>query len=155
MAALVGKGLVIPGLLRRAMRTANIDREIEPFIGFVPSLLLGAGGAIAAVALAQALPLLPEHAGLLLVPGSIASVLTGFILIIGRVKAISQVCGYLILENGIYLFGLLLVHSTPLLVEAGLLLDLTVGVFVIGIIVDRIQRAFDSLDTRKLTALRE
>ncbi len=155
MATLVGKGVIIPSLLRRAMRTANIEREIEPFIGFVPSLLLGAGGAIAAVALARTLPLLPAHTGSLLVPGSIASILTGFILLIGRVKAISQVCGYLILENGIYLFGLLLIHSMPLLVEAGLLLDLTVGVFVIGIIVDRIQRAFDSLDTRKLTALRE
>ena len=155
IATIVGKGVIIPGLLRRAMRTANIQREIEPFIGFVPSLLLGAGAAIAAVALAKTLPLLPEHAGSLLVPGSIASILTGFILLIGRAKAISQVCGYLILENGIYLFGLLLIHSMPLLVEAGLLLDLTVGVFVIGIIVDRIQRAFDSLDTRKLTALRE
>jgi len=155
MATLVGKGIVIPGLLRRAMRTANIERELEPFVGFIPSLLLGAGGTIAAVALGRTLPLLPEHAGSLLVPGSIASVLTGFILLIGRVKAISQVCGYLILENGIYLFGLLLIHSMPLLVEAGFLLDLTVGVFVIGIIVDRIQRAFDSLDTRKLTALRE
>jgi len=155
IATIVGKGVIIPSLLRRAMRTANIQREIEPFIGFVPSLLLGAGAAIAAVALAKTLPLLPEHTGSLLVPGSIASILTGFILLIGRVKAISQVCGYLILENGIYLFGLLLIHSMPLLVEAGLLLDLTVGVFVIGIIVDRIQRAFDSLDTRKLTALRE
>ena len=105
--------------------------------------------------LARALPLLPEHAGTLLVPGAIASMLTGFILLIGRAKAISQVCGYLILENGIYLFGLLLIHSTPLLVESGILLDVTVGVFVIGIIVDRIQRAFDSLDTRKLTILRE
>ena len=120
LATVVGKGLVIPGLLRRAMRAANIDRELEPFIGFVPSLLLGAGGTIAAVALARALPLLPEHAGSLLVPGAIASVLTGFILLIGRAKAISQVCGYLILENGIYLFGLLLIHSTPLLVEAGI-----------------------------------
>ena len=155
LATVVGKGLVIPTLLRRAMRAANIERELEPFIGFVPSLLLGAGGTIAAVALAQALPLLPEHAGSLLVPGTIASVLTGFILLIGRAKAISQVCGYLILENGIYLFGLLLIHATPLLVESGILLDLTVGVFVIGIIVDRIQRAFDSLDTRKLTTLRE
>jgi hydrogenase-4 component E len=155
LATIAGKGLVIPGLLRRAMRAANIDREIEPFIGFVPSLLLGAGGTIAAVALGQALPLLPEHAGLLLVPGSMASVLTGFILLIGRVKAISQVCGYLILENGIYLFGLLLIHTTPLLVESGILLDVTVGVFVIGIIVDRIQRAFDSLDTRKLSTLHE
>ena len=88
-------------------------------------------------------------------PAAIATVVTGFILLVGRTKAISQVCGYLILENGIYLFGLLLIHATPLLVEAGVLLDLTVGVFVIGIIVDRIQRAFDSLDTRKLTVLRE
>lgn len=151
----VVKGVVIPNLLRRAMRVANIDREIEPFLGFVPSLLLGAAGTIAAVAGARALPMLKEHADTLLVPGAMASVLTGFILLIGRVKAIGQVCGYLILENGIYLFGLLLIHSTPLLVESGILLDLVVGVFVIGIIVDRIQRAFDSLDTRKLTALRE
>jgi len=155
LATVAGKGFVIPTLLRRAMRTAHIDREVEPFIGFVPSLLLGAGGTIAAVALARMLPLLPEHSGSLLVPGALASVLTGFVLLIGRAKAISQVCGYLILENGIYLFGLLLIRSTPLLVEAGILLDVTVGVFIIGVIVDRIQRAFDSLDTRKLTALRE
>ena len=155
LATAIGKGVVIPGLLRRAMRAAHIEREIEPYIGFVPCLLLGAGGTIAAVAVARQLPLLPEHARSLLVPGALASILTGFVLLIGRVKAISQVCGYLIFENGIYLFGLLLISSTPLLVEAGVLLDLTVGIFVIGIIVDRIQRAFDSLDTRKLTALRE
>lgn len=154
-ATVVGKGVVIPGLLRRAMRAAQIDREVEPSIGFVPSLLLGAGGTIGSVALAQALPLLPEHAQSLLVPGALATVLTGFVMLIGRTKAISQVCGYLILENGIYLFGLLLLPVMPLLVEAGVLLDLTVGVFVIGVIVDRIQRAFDSLDTRKLTALRQ
>lgn len=153
--AMLGKGIVIPVLLRRAMRTANVDRELEPFLGFVPSLLLGAAGTIAAVALGRTLPLMPEHSGLLLVPGAIASMLTGFILLIGRIKAISQVCGYLILENGIYVFGLLLIHSMPLLVESGILLDVTVGVFVIGIIADRIQRAFDSLDTRKLTTLRE
>ena len=155
VATVIMKGIVIPALLRRAMRTANIDRDLNPLIGFVPSLLLGAAGTIAAVAGARALPLLPEHAGTLLVPGALASVLTGFVLLIGRAKAIAQVCGYLILENGIYLFGLLLIKSTPLLVESGILLDLTVGIFVIGIIVDRIQRAFDSLDTRKLTVLRE
>ncbi len=155
VATITVKGVIIPRLLNRAMRAANIDRDMEPLIGYVPSLLLGAGGTIAAMALARSLPLLPEHAGSLLVPGALASVLTGFVLLIGRTKAISQVCGYLILENGIYLFGLLLIRATPLMVEAGILLDLTVGVFVIGIIVDRIQRAFDTLDTRKLTVLRE
>ena len=156
VATVVMKGLVIPALLRRAMRTANIDRDLYPLIGFLPSLLLGAAGTIGAVVLARRLPLLPEHheiaaggrrAGL--------RVHRACCLLIGRSKAISQVCGYLILENGIYLFGLLLIHSTPLLVEGGILLDLTVAVFVIGIIVDRIQRAFDTLDTRKLTVLRE
>ena len=155
VATVIMKGIVIPALLRRAMRTANIDRDLDPLIGFLPSLLLGAAGMIGAVVLARRLPLLPEHRESLLVAGSLVSVFTGLLLLIGRSKAISQVCGYLILENGIYLFGLLLIHSTPLLVEGGILLDLTVAVFVTGIIVDRIQRAFDSLDTRKLTVLRE
>jgi len=155
VATVVVKGFVIPSLLRRAMRAANIDRDLYPLIGFLPSLLLGAAGMIGAVVLASWLPLLPEHHESLLVAGSLASVLTGLLLLVGRSKAISQVCGYLILENGIYLFGLLLIHSVPLLVEGGILLDMTVAIFVTGIIVDRIQRAFDSLDTRKLTVLRE
>jgi hydrogenase-4 component E len=152
---IIVKGFIIPNLLRRALRAAKIDREVEPLVGFVPSLLLGAAAVIGAAALGNALPLRPEHAGTLLVPGSFATVVCGFILLMARTKAISQVCGYLILENGIYLFGLLLINSTPLLVEAGILLDLTVAIFVIGIIVDRIQREFDTLDTRKLTTLRE
>jgi hydrogenase-4 component E len=105
--------------------------------------------------LARSLPLLPEHAGNLLVPGALASILTGLILLIGRSKAISQVCGYLIIENGIYLFGLILVGFMPHILELGILFDVTIGVFVIGIIVDRIQSAFDTQDTRKLTTLQE
>lgn len=152
---IVVKGFVIPGLLRRALRAANIDREVRPLVGFVPSLLLGAAATIGALALAEVLPLRPEHAGTLLVPGAFATLVCGLLMLMGRAKAIAQVCGYLILENGIYLFGMLLIGATPLLVEAGILLDLTVAVFVIGIIVDRIQREFDTLDTRRLTALRE
>jgi hydrogenase-4 component E len=149
------KGFVIPGMLRHALRAAQIDREAQPLIGPIPSLLLGAAATIAAVAVTGALPLRPEHVTSLLVPGSFATVVCGLLMLLGRAKAISQVCGYLILENGIYLFGMLLIRTTPLIVEAGILLDLTVAVFVIGIVVDRIQREFDSLDTRKLTALHE
>jgi len=136
---IVIKGMVIPSLLRRALRAANIDREVEPLIGFVPSLLIGAAATVGATVFA----------------GAFATVVCGLILLMARTKAISQVCGYLILENGIYLFGLLLINSTPLLVEAGILLDLTVAVFVIGIIMDRIQHEFDTLDTQKLTTLHE
>jgi hydrogenase-4 component E len=155
VATVAGKGFVIPFLLGRAMRAAQIEREDDPILGPVPSILLGAAGTVLAVVLAGMMPLLPGHADLLLVPGGMASLLAGFLLLVGRAKAISQVCGYLVMENGIYLFGMLLLKATPLLVEAGVLLDLTVAVFVLGIVIDRIQRAFDSLDTRQLTALRE
>jgi hydrogenase-4 component E len=149
------KGFVIPALLFRALRAANIDREVQPLMGFTISLLLGAGASIGAVVLGGLLPMRPEDAQVLLVPGALATVVCGFLMLIGRAKAITQVCGYLMLENGIYMFGLLLLGSVPLLVEAGILLDVTVAVFVIGVVMDHIQREFDSLDTRKLTVLRE
>jgi hydrogenase-4 component E len=155
IATVVIKGFVIPALLFRALRAANIDREVQPLLGFTISLLLGAGASIGAVVLGRLLPMRPEDAEVLLVPGALATVVCGFLLLIGRAKAITQVCGYLMLENGIYLFGLLLLGSVPLLVEAGILLDVTVAIFVIGVVMDHIQREFDSLDTRKLTVLRE
>jgi hydrogenase-4 component E len=155
LATVVVKGFLIPALLRKALRTARIDREVDPLIPFMPSLLLGAAATVGALALSRVLPLLPEHAHTLLVPGAFATVVSGLLLLMGRAKAIAQVCGYLMLENGIYLFGMLLIRSTPLLVEAGILLDLTVAVFVVGIMVDRIQREFDTLDTRRLTELHE
>jgi len=155
LGTIVIKGLVIPTLLSRTLRAAHVDREVQPLIGFIPSLLLGAALTIGAGALAGLLPLRPEDGGSLLVSGSFATVACGILLVMARAKAISQVCGYLILENGIYIFGLMLITKTPLMVEMGILLDLTVAVFVIGIIVDRIQHEFDTLDTRKLNVLHE
>lgn len=155
VATMGGKGLLIPSLLRRAMRASQVEREARPYLGYVTSLLLGAACAVAALELGDLVPLREEHASTLLVPGAAATMLTGLVLLVGRTKAVSQVCGFLVFENGIYLFGLLLLDAMPLLVEAGVLLDVLVGVFVIGIIVDRIQRTFDSLDTRRLTTLRE
>jgi hydrogenase-4 component E len=64
------------------------------------------------------------------------------------------VLGYLVLENGIFVFGLLLVEAMPFLVEAGVLLDLFVGIFVLSIILHHINREFASLDTRRLSLLK-
>ena len=102
---------MIPGLLRRALRAAHIDREVEPLLGFIPSLLLGAAGDHRRGRRWPArCRCSPSTSGSLLVPGALATVVCGFLLLIGRTKAITQVCGYLILENGIYLFGLLLIE---------------------------------------------
>jgi hydrogenase-4 component E len=66
-----------------------------------------------------------------------------------------QVLGYLVLENGIFTFGLLLLEAMPFLVEAGILLDLFTGVFVMGIIIHHINREFASVSTEYLAELKE
>jgi len=149
------KGVLIPRMLLRAIRDAAIRREIEPFIGFLPCLLLGALGTGASLIFARTLPLAKEHVGSLLVPASMATVWTGFLVLTTRRKAINQVVGYLVLENGIYIMGLTLLQAMPFMVEMGVLLDLFVGIFVMGIILNHIRREFSSLDTAHLSALKE
>lgn len=149
------KGFLIPAMLLRAMRDAAIRREVEPFIGFVPSMLLCAVTTGAALLFSSTLPLAPQHQGSLLVPAALATVLSGFLLLVTRMKAITQVVGYLILENGIYIMALTLAEAIPFLVEIGVLLDLVVAIFVMGIIINHISRTFSSLDTTRLSELKE
>lgn len=155
IATILVKGSVIPKILFKALRDAQIKREVEPIIGFMPSTLLGALGTAVAIALAEKLPLAAGHAQTLIVPAALSTIFTGFLLLTSRIKAITQVIGYLVLENGIFIFGLLLIESVPFLVELGVLLDLFVAIFVISIIIHHINREFASLDTRRLSALKE
>jgi hydrogenase-4 component E len=149
------KSVLIPGLLHRALREAAIRREIEPYVSFVTSLVLGAVATGAAVLFADRLPLAPEHQASLLVPTSLATVLVGFLILTTRKKAITQVVGYLVLENGIFIMGLTLHDAMPSLVEVGVLLDLLVAIFVIGIVINHINREFASLDVARLDSLKE
>jgi len=155
VASMLLKGWLIPAILFRALRQVAIKREVEPSLGLLPSLLLGALATVLAVVAANRLPLAETQLAPLLVPASFATVAAGFILITTRRKAISQVLGFLLLENGIFVFGLLLVEAMPFLVEVGVLLDLFVGIFVLSIIIHHIQREFASLDTRRLSLLKE
>ncbi|SRR5579884_3523135 len=149
------KGLIIPWFLVHAMREADIQHEINPVVNYVSSLLLGAAGTGLAMVFSSTLPLAEGHNNLLIVPASLATVWTGFLLLTTRKKAITQVLGYLLLENGIFLFGLLLLEAMPFLVEVGVLLDLFTGVFVMGIIIHHINREFASISTEHLTELKE
>lgn len=154
-AAAAIKGITIPGMLSKALRDAAIRREIEPYISFLASLLLGAVATGAAVLFADHLPLAPEHQGSLLVPAALATVLAGFLILSTRRKAITQVVGYVVLENGIFTMGLTLHDAMPSLVEIGVLLDLLVAIFVIGIVINHINREFASIDAAELDTLKE
>ena len=152
LGTLAVKAIALPWFLRWAIREAAVRREVEPLLGFIASLLLGAFAVGLAFAVAARLPLAAPSTELL-VPVSLATVIIGFIVLITRRKAITQVVGYLILENGIYLFGLTQAESVPFLLELGVLLNVFAGVFIMGIVVFHINREFDSLDSARLTEL--
>jgi hypothetical protein len=94
-----------------------------------------------------------DAAGRILINGGAIPVLGGQPTVANT--ALMQVLAYLVLENGIFIMGLTLLEAMPFLVELGVLLDLFVGIFVMGIIINHISREFSSLDTDRLSALKE
>jgi hydrogenase-4 component E len=151
------KGLLIPGLLYMAVRKVSIKREIEPFIGYHASILVGLVIILVSVFITNHLHLsLPEGREMVVVT-AITTMASGFFLMMARSKAITQVIGYLMLENGIYLIGTALTKysHTIYVVEFGVLLDLLVGVMIMGIILHNINSAFDDVDTTLLGRLKD
>lgn len=153
--ALVVKAGFIPWLLFRAIREASIRREMKPALGFASSMILGAVGVALAFAFSARLPMPKPAEHPFLVPAALSTVWAGLLLLVSRRKAVSQVLGFLVLENGVFTFGLLISDFMPTMVEAGVLLDLFAAVFVMGIVMFHIHREFSSLDTEKLSALRD
>lgn len=149
------KGVAIPFLLFKAIRQVRIRREVEPLIGYVPTLILGTLATAGAFIFSDRLPLIGEHSQSLFVPVGLATLATGFLMLITRRKAITQALGYLIFENGIFVFGMLLTEAMPLMVETGVLLDLLVAVFVMAIVMHQINREFSTMNIDKLSSLKE
>ena len=149
------KAIVLPALLRNAVREAGVRNEVEPLVGFTTSLLLGVGLWGLAMHVAGRLPLVAENISPLLVPVAIFTVFSGLLLIVSRNTAVMQVIGYLVLENGIYAFGWAFAIEEPLLIEMGVLLDVFVAVFVMGITMHHLSREFDSIETDELALLKD
>jgi hydrogenase-4 component E len=152
---LVLKGAAFPWLLSRVLRGADVRREIDPLVSYNLSLLAGAFGLALSFWLSARLPLPTAPASTLAVPVALFTTLVGLFLIVSRRTALMQVLAYLVLENGIYTFGVGVVEGTPMIVELGVLLDVFVAVFVMGIAIFHINREFDHIDADQLTMLRD
>ena len=154
LGAIVIKGAVIPWLLTRTLREANVRREVEPYVGYSASMLAGVLALAFSFWLGARLPLSESQGGSLALPTALFTMLTGLFVIISRRKALTQVLGYLVLENGIYAIGLVLVGEVQFLVELGVLLDVLVAVFVMGIAIYHISREFEHMDVDQLDRLK-
>jgi hydrogenase-4 component E len=153
--SMIIKAGILPWLLRRAVREVGVRTEVEPIVGFTTSLLLGLGLLGVALHVAGQLPLPGSDGSNFLVAVALFTIMVGMLLIVSRRKAVMQTLGYLAMENGIYAFGLAFAVEEPLLVEMGVLLDVFVAVFVMGIAIHHISREFDHIDTDRLSALKD
>jgi hydrogenase-4 component E len=130
-------------------------REEEPLVGYVSSILLGVVLFALSLWIGSRMPLPTGAPSKLVLPVALFTIMVGLFLIIARRKALTQVVGYIVLENGIYIFGVALVLDSPLLVELGVLLDVFVAVFVMGITILQMGRTFDDVDTDQLSTLKD
>jgi len=146
------KGLLFPIMLNHVLRETNVRREVEPYVGYNASVLIGVATFAIVFWLGSNLPLPPALASSHIITIAIFNILAGLFLIASRRKALTQVLGYLVMENGIYAFGVALARHQPFMVELGVLLDVFVAVFVMGIAVMGIQHEFDHIDIDRLTA---
>ena len=155
MITLAVKGWILPRLLKRAVQKTNIQREIEPFVRYEFSILLGIILWGLCFYISHRFKTDANLTSHFLLPSALFSLMTGLLIIVSRRKALTQVIGYLTMENGVYLFGAALAIEEPLLVEMGVLLDVFVAVFIMGITIYQINSEFDHIDTDRLSELKD
>lgn len=149
------KGVIFPRFLMRSLRESGTGRAITSYVGPIASLLVGILVLGSSLWWGYVLPL-PEHTPYTLaIPMVFFTIVTGLFLIVSRRQALMQIIGYLALENGIYAFGVFFAQSESMLIELGILLDVFVGVFIMGVMVFHISRQFDSIETQQLSTLRD
>jgi len=148
------KVVLIPNVLQRVQRHVGADLEIHPYVNTPASLVIT--GALTLLSYAVASPVttlgsVPTRGG---IPLALATVFVGLFILVSRKSALSQIIGFLVLENGIALLAVLATFGVPLIVELGVFLDVLLGVLVMQVFVYRIRETFDTLDVDRLKKLR-
>ncbi|HZU76931.1 MAG TPA: formate hydrogenlyase [Dehalococcoidia bacterium] len=149
------KVLLLPYILHRLLRRLNVRWEAEPLLNVPTTLLVGLLLVIFAFALAQPISQLATTLTRSTLGIAIAVVMLSLLMMITRRKAVSQVVGFLALENGLFFAATSATYGMPMVVELGIALDVLVGVLILGVFFFQIREQFDSLDLRHLEALKE
>jgi hydrogenase-4 component E len=145
--------LALPWVLRRVIVSLKVDRMVNMYASVRTSALVGLGLLLLSVLVAGPLTPVAEVSSAGLLPISTAMLLIGFFLLISRRKAITQVIGLLVMNNGILLAGVALTYGLGLFVELALAANLLVLAIVARIFLTRMKESFDHVDADALRAL--
>lgn len=148
------KVFIIPRVLNRAVVKIGLQRAALPYLG-TPATLVVCGSLVviafyvmAPVAASNPLPTAEA------IPIAFAGVLVGFFVMVNRRRALTQILGFLMLENSIFLLALLATYGVPFIVEMGVFLDVLVAVLIMEVFIYRIKENFDSIEVDRLGRLK-
>ncbi len=156
------RAAVLPALVRRAITVRAqgagaraADRETAPMINTGASLLAAGALVLLAYAVTQPLVRLEGTPAARALPVGLAVVLIGLLILITRRKAVSQIVGFLLLDNGITAVAFLAAAGVPLLVELGVSFDLLLATAVLGVLAARMRTVFGGIDLDEMRELRD
>lgn len=148
------KGIAIPRVLSRAVKRIGLQPRVSPYFGTVATLIIS--GALIVVAyyvmtpIVESDPLPTANA----IPLAFAGILVGLFVTVIRRRALTQILGFLMLENSIFLLALLTTFGVPFVVEIGVFLDVLVAVLIMEVFIYRIKENFDSIDVGQMGELK-
>lgn len=154
LALLIVKGILVPAYIRKIITDLDIKDPIEPtiqqftFLMLVITLMSAVFVAASILQKSTELNIIPFASGF-------SAIITGILVIIFRRKLLVHVIGFLTLENGIFLFGSSIAFKLPVIVELGMLLDIFVVVFLMGIALNKISTTFTGFEAESLRRLKD
>jgi hydrogenase-4 component E len=153
--SLVLKVILLPWILHRLIARLNVRWDTETELNIPTTMLVGILVVVFAFALAQPIAQLSSAVTRSTLGIALAVVLLSFLMMITRRKAISQVIGFLAMENGLFFAATSATYGMPMVVELGVALDVLVGTLILGVFFFQIREQFDSLDLQNLERLKE
>jgi len=149
------KGIAVPRVLLRVVRSGNDARETDPLVNIPTSLVAAAGLTLLAYAVTSGVVAVSPTPATRAIPTGLAVVLIGFFVLASRRKAVTQVVGFLLVDNGIALVAFLATAGLPLVVELGAALDVLLVVLVLQVLAARMRTKFGDIDLDQLRELHD
>jgi hydrogenase-4 component E len=149
------KAVFMPWLLHRLIKRLGVYWDSEPLLNIAATMLVGLLIVVFSFGLAQPIAALASTATRSAIGIAVAVVLLAFLTMITRRKAMSQVVGFLSMENGLFFGAMSATYGMPMIIELGVALDVLVAMLVLGVFFFQIREQFDSLDLHHLETLKE
>lgn len=151
---LVIKAVIIPFVLLRIMRRINVEEDLGLLVNPQLSLIVALAFTYLSYLFAHKAMLLTEISESAAFIVSITTVCIGFFIMVSRLKALSQIVGLLVMENGIFLAASAITGGMPFFVEIALFFDIFIFVIIVEVFVYKVNRLFTHIDTSKMKSLK-